>query len=99
LAGAARQSTGAFASELLTTKKGEKMTNEQIFELIGMNADQIRAVTTAQPIEPVAILKDETTRPICKVCGHVIGKYTCKQDWRKSKTERTKQWKNQESTN
>jgi hypothetical protein len=56
------------------------MTNEQIFDAVGLNADQIRALTTgAAPARPVIVrMPEEITRPICKVCGRPVGLKTCR---------------------
>jgi hypothetical protein len=55
------------------------MTNEQIFELVGLNPDQIRAVAAGLPA-PAAVhvtLPPNVQRPICKACGRPVGLRTC----------------------
>lgn len=58
------------------------MKLEAIYEFVGLSVEQIReaarkASTPRGPVEPTVTPTPESARPICKVCGRPVGKWTC----------------------
>jgi hypothetical protein len=55
------------------------MKLESIFFTVGLNAEQIRALTggNREPLIPRVVITPENKRPICKVCGRPVGKWSC----------------------
>jgi hypothetical protein len=56
------------------------MTNQQIFDYIGLSAEQIRMVTKSVPrrSEPIVIETPAEKRPRCVICGQPVGKWSCR---------------------
>jgi hypothetical protein len=55
------------------------MKLESIFFTVGLNAEQIRAATAgaSRPVISRVVITPENHRPICKVCGRPVGKWSC----------------------